>query len=114
MELLERLKEAHVDVEHSLERFCGNEALYLRFIQKFPQDPNFGLLADALKASDYQNALTYAHTLKGVSANLGIDELSGVCAELVAKFRAQETEGIDILSERLALCYQTTIQAING
>lgn len=53
----------------------GNEALLERFLKKFPQDENYQKLCAAMEASDWEAALTAAHTLKGICGNLSIAPL---------------------------------------
>lgn len=112
MEIKQRLEIAGVDVAGSVKRFNGNDMLYLKFAKKFLQDPNYGFLGEALAAKDYHNALTHAHTLKGVSANLGMNQLSECCNQLVQKFRAENYENLDEIFQRLQENYQSILSAI--
>lgn len=114
MDLLERLAENGVDTLHSLERFGGNEALYARFLMKFPSDPNFSQLTEAVDNQDYDAALSYAHTLKGLSANLGMDRLSESCAELVGRLRSGETQELTGLMAQLLSNYENIIAALQA
>ncbi len=52
-----------------------SEAMVRKFILKYPGDPSYQQLADALKAKDWTLAFRAAHTLKGVSQNLGFDQM---------------------------------------
>lgn len=67
-----RLEEAGIDVGEALERMLGSEALLERLLGKFPADPNFAALGEALAEGDAQRAVAAAHTLKGVCANLSM------------------------------------------
>ena len=83
-ETLSKIQEAEMDVEGALARFCGNSALYEKFLGKFLQDDNFKKIGDAVEAGDSQEMLMAAHTLKGVAGNLGLNGLMEACAEMVS------------------------------
>ncbi len=53
-----------------------NEKLMERFLQKFLTDPSFNELKEAIESGDLEKAFRGAHTLKGVSANLALTELT--------------------------------------
>ncbi len=112
--MIKRLQEAGVDVEASVNRFSGNEALYLRFIEKFRQDKTYSQLCEAHQKSDHDQLLTAAHTLKGVAANLGMNALSDACAGLVQKLRAGETGALDEAYSKVVRQYEAIIGAISG
>lgn len=69
----------HFDLDNTLERFMGNEDLYVRFLKKFLQDKSYAELVEAIDQKDYERAFKSGHTLKGVAANLG---MNGLCARL--------------------------------
>lgn len=92
MELMEALRPVVADEEQTLRRFMGNLALYRKFALKFPQDENISLLEEAAATGDWPAAERFAHTLKGVAANLGFAELAQAAADLVTALR-QGAEG---------------------
>ena len=92
MELMEALRPVVADEEQTLRRFMGNLALYRKFALKFSQDENMSLLEEAAAAGDWPAAERFAHTLKGVAANLGFAELAQAAADLVTALR-QGAEG---------------------
>ena len=59
-----------------------SEALVKKFILKYPGDPSFAQLKDALAAQDWELAFRASHTLKGVAQNLGMDRLYKTAATL--------------------------------
>ena len=77
------------DPKRTLARFMGNENLYLKFLKKFPDDPNMGRLAAALEADDWDGVESTAHALKGVTANLGLDPLCARYQALMDAVRKQ-------------------------
>ncbi|MDO4271044.1 MAG: Hpt domain-containing protein [Eubacteriales bacterium] len=89
-ESMEMLRAAGVDVQTALNRFCGNDSLYAKYLKKFFDDPNYREAGAALAASDWEEMLHAAHTLKGVAGNLGLDRLFETSGRIVAALRAGE------------------------
>ena len=50
-------------------RRLPSEALVRKFVLKYPGDPSFNQLKDALAAQDWETAFRASHTLKGVAQN---------------------------------------------
>ncbi|MFG6355722.1 MAG: Hpt domain-containing protein [Acetatifactor sp.] len=93
--LKQRLAENGADVEGTLHRFMGNEALYLKFLLKFKDDTNYRGLLNSLDGENYEEAFKYAHTLKGVSANLGLDPIGRPASALTELLRGKAAEEVD-------------------
>ncbi len=102
------------NVEETLKRFSGNRALYRRFLQKFPQDPTFEKLQNAVKSDDFSAVETAAHTLKGVAGNLGFSVLFTKSAELVNVVRSGETNRIHPLFAEVETEYRRVISGISA
>lgn len=81
------LERAGIDVQEALDRFMGNEGLMIRFLARYPQDPNFSALRQAVSAGDAAQAFTAAHTLKGVVGNLSIHSLFYPVSAMVEDLR---------------------------
>lgn len=97
MELTQALREANVDVEATLLRFANNQSLLIRFLKKFPQDPTYSELIQAAELLDLNGMEMLAHTLKGMSANLGFQELSDRNDALVRALREGTSEEAALL-----------------
>ena len=67
------LKGAGVDIEGALRRFSGNSVLYEKFLKKFLTDSTFSQITKAFEGENREDALMATHTLKGVTANLGME-----------------------------------------
>ena len=80
---LERLASIGVDVDEAMDRFMNNEMMCIKFFKKLLNDDNFALLQEAFKTHDLDNAIAYAHTLKGVCGNLAIKPLYHIFDEMV-------------------------------
>ena len=97
-----------------LSRFAGNEMLLVRFVKKFPSDTSFSNLAEAVKNSDYDSAEMYAHTIKGVAANLGLNYLSEKSADIVAAVRAKDYEAVSPAFEEMSQLYADIVSDIGN
>ncbi|MCC8024691.1 MAG: Hpt domain-containing protein [Clostridium sp.] len=103
---MEALKAADVDWEGALKRFSGNTELFERFLRRFPEDKTYEQLTQALEAGNTEDAFAAAHTLKGVTANLGIDSVLKVTAEMVELLRSKKLEEARGLSPELERRYE--------
>lgn len=100
------LKEAGVDLERTMERFINNEAFYLKFLKRFPDDPNYASLKKAVEEKDLNEVERAAHTLKGVSANLGLDPVADALNEIVRAVRGGECGDLDTLYKNAEKQYE--------
>ncbi|MDU5109457.1 MAG: Hpt domain-containing protein [Clostridium sp.] len=99
------LKKIGVDIDGTISRLCNNVNLYKKLLNKFLEDKNFEMLINSLKNSDYKNIEIYAHTLKGLSGNLGFVELSKACAEMVESIRKEELDSLSNIEEKIKSQY---------
>lgn len=84
------LEEAGCDTKATLERFMGNEALYEKFLCKFAADTTlFEQISEAVEKQDRQTVFMHAHTLKGVTGNLGLTPLYQRLSEVVERLRGE-------------------------
>ncbi len=91
----QRLKECGADVETTVNRFMGNEAMYEKFLKKFTDNSNYSGLEESIREENYEEMFKYAHTLKGVSANLGLDPIYKAASDLTEEIRGKQAEEID-------------------
>lgn len=79
-----------VDVDSALGRFLNNERMYMRFLLKFTDDKSLILLESSIAEDKIKDAFLYAHNMKGLTANLGIDCLYEILIPLVEQLRTGE------------------------
>jgi len=86
-----------VDTTGGLHRVGGNERLYRAMLRQYAEDQadTPTALRAALAAADMKTAERLAHTLKGVSATLGIKPASGAAAVVEDRIRHGRLEGIE-------------------
>ncbi len=89
------LVENGADVENTIKRFMGNEAMYEKFLKKFLDNSNYSGLEENIEAGNYEEAFKCAHTLKGVSANLGLDPIYKASSDLTEEFRGKTNEEVN-------------------
>lgn len=88
--LKERFDGYGADYVETMRRFLGNEAMYLKFLKKLFQDDNLKKLGQALENGDLTGAFEAAHTLKGVTGNLGLTRLYQAVCAIVEPLRLKE------------------------
>lgn len=94
--LKQQLIDNGADVEGTLHRFMGNEALFMKFLMKFKDDKNYVGLTESLDQGNYEEAFKFAHTLKGVSANLGLDPICRPVSALTELLRGKAASEVDL------------------
>jgi GAF domain-containing protein/DNA-binding response OmpR family regulator/nitrogen-specific signal transduction histidine kinase/HPt (histidine-containing phosphotransfer) domain-containing protein len=104
---------AGVDIADGLHRVGGNLRLYRAMLQQYAEDQaeTPAALRAALAAGDAKTAERLAHTLKGVSATLGIKPASEVAAVVEDRIRHGRLEGIE---DDLVALQQATEAVIAG
>lgn len=114
-ELYVKLTNNGVDVQGALDRILNNETFYDKFLKKFLADTNYENLKQALADGDHKNGLDYAHTLKGVCGNLGMDELFALLKQMVDDYRANDYSRLndlfDEVTEKYRVIYSILEQA---
>lgn len=86
-EFLDALDEAGAETEDTIERFMGDEELYLKYVKSFPEEPNMGRLVAEVEEKDYAAAEKYVHALKGIVLNLGFLSLADASVEMLMSLR---------------------------
>ena len=76
------------DYDEVLSRLPSEEIL-IKFLPRFPQDPTYDALMKAQAQHDIAAAFLAAHTLKGVSASLGLQQLADTASDLTEQLRPQ-------------------------
>lgn len=91
---IERLREWGCDMDGAMERFLNDEDLYRDCLNAVIEDEAFDRLKTALDAHNAQEAFGYAHTLKGVLANMGLTPMFDIITLLVEPLRAGNCENL--------------------
>lgn len=103
-----------VDVAAVVKRLGGDEDLYYRICSKFITDNNHQLLRQSIDKEDYKSAETFAHTLKGVAANLGFLRLEQVCENILNLLRSNALDNLPIHISCLTEEYQRILSILKN
>jgi HPt (histidine-containing phosphotransfer) domain-containing protein len=96
----QELEDLGTDVKTALKRFMNKDALYEKFIKKFMDDHSYMDLQEAFADARVEDAFRAAHTMKGVCANLGFDNLLKILTPMTEVLRAGSTDGVaDMLAQ---------------
>ena len=102
----EKLVAIGVNYEEGKARFCGQAALYEKYLLKLFDDDTMEKLEQAMQQDNYEEAFKLAHNLKGTSGNLSVNKLYNKVCELVTAFRANEkAEILNMLFEQTREIY---------
>ena len=101
-----------VKIDEGIQRFSGREDLYMKFLMKFESDPNYQLFLEAYKQEDYENAIKYIHTLKGVSGNLSLHSLYELSTQINNLLKQNQFEQVNNLIPELISIYQNIISIL--
>lgn len=88
--LQEIFQDYGADYRTTMARFVGNKAMYLHFLDLLFQDENLDKLISSLDSGDLTPAFEAAHTLKGVTGNLGLTPLYESVCRIVEPLRRRE------------------------
>lgn len=94
-------------------RRLGKEERIRRFLARLPEDESFPNLCRALEEGDGEEAFRAAHSLKGISMNLGLGALCRSTSALTEELRKGEVLPLSSpLMKQVEKDYRETIRAI--
>lgn len=106
------LQGAQVDTQEAIARFAGNSGLYEKFLLKFLSDDNYNRIGRAMERDDWSGMEEAAHTLKGVSGNLGMKRLYEACADMVTRLRKGDGSGAKAVYPEIQDAYAHVCAAV--
>ena len=88
-----------ISIKSGLEKVGGNKKLYGKLLRQFLENnkDTTNEIKRVLDEGDTETATRLAHTVKGVSGNLGAEELFPVAGELEKAIKQGETDSLDSL-----------------
>lgn len=110
--LLDKLNLYGMDVPSTMARFGGNEALMMRFLLGFPNDKTMDSLRQAMATGDMEAIKVGAHSLKGLSGNLGLTPLFEVSSQMMNALRSNEECDVDALYSAVENEYDKALKLI--
>lgn len=107
--LMLELPRLGMDVDGALRRFSGKQTILLKYVRQLPNDPSHRNFCTAMEAKDYAQAESAIHMLKGVSSNLGFDEISRLANSILTDLRGGHPENTVQAVEQLDKLYTETV-----
>lgn len=110
------VQECYEMIGGDFEEVCGrmmDEARVKKFALKFLSDKSYGMLVEAYEAGNMEDAFRAAHTLKGVSQNLGFTKLFEISHEITEAFRPLQKVDVSAKMAQLKDAYDVTIAAVS-
>ena len=108
------LQNAEIDYEDIIDRFEGNESLYLKLAELFLDDPHMPNVRKAFAAGDLATAETEAHALKGVAGNLSFSALYEAAAKASDALREGDAQTARALLPELREAREAVLAALEG
>lgn len=105
-----------IDTVAGLRRVVGNAGLYLDLLRRFSEGQRDApsRIADAMERGERDEAERVAHTLKGVSGNIGAAAVQEAAGEVEAAIRAgTDGAGLGEKMDRLALALSSAIASVD-
>lgn len=101
-----RLAAGGVNVDETLARFGGNEAMLLKYLRRFPSDTSYAALEAAMAAGGREAIKVACHTLKGVSGTLGLSPLYEASGAMMAELRSSDQTDVSALFASVQAAYR--------
>lgn len=106
-DILRELASIGVDTDAALTRLARNERVYKKVLCNFLSDTNFKELEKSIESKDYEKIMFFAHSLKGISGNLGMEPLFRKLDKLVKKIHNNDFGNIDNLFLQISDIYHS-------
>jgi signal transduction histidine kinase/DNA-binding response OmpR family regulator len=104
-----------IDIREGLNRVAGNRKLYMKIIKSF-YESNLTFIDDLIKvfkSGDTESSVRAAHTIKGVSGNLGAMELHKAAAELEKELKDEKVVDIESRLSNFTEILKPLLEEIN-
>lgn len=109
-----RLQDYGIDYAEALDRFGGNEGLFVRLATKYLDDPHFNALEAAMAAGDAAAGEREAHSLKGVAGNLSFTKLYDAAVRITDALRSGDIETAQSLMPELRQAHARVTEALGN
>lgn len=109
------LRECYEELGGSYEEAVGrmlSDSLIRKFLWKFPEDETFETLKKGFYAHDDAGAFEAAHTLKGVTLNLGLGDLARSSSALTEALRGGRKDGAEEAMRAVERDYAAAVAVI--
>lgn len=110
------LREFYAQLDSNYEqilRRLPSEAMILKFVKMYADDPCVRLLTENIERGDWSEAFRAAHTLKGVALNLGFDHLQKYASELTELLRPEQPIADNALVDAVCREHEKILAALS-
>lgn len=114
MDIFQKLQALGADVDGALERLCDDKDLYIELLGELLEDFQTYEVKSFLDAGDYETATLNAHSLKGVTGNLGLTSLYEQYKKINDFLKMGDAEAAEAVLEATLLLQAKYIEAIRG
>lgn len=91
------------------------DSLITKYLGLFGSDESYTDLARAMSAQDWQGVFAASHTLKGLAANLGLENLRAAASDICENCRNKEPDAnVQAQFERVETEYKQALGAIDA
>ncbi len=104
--LTDLLRKNNCSVDAAIKRMRVKQELYESFVRDFRDDSSFSSYEYALKIEDYDVAYREAHTLKGLTASLGFDDLHTTVCKITRAILNHDYKQVIFLNDELISRYE--------
>lgn len=111
---IEKLKAYGIDYEEGLERFSGNQQLYIKYLKKLLTLDTYKEMRELALKGELQPAFEAAHKLKAFVGNLSVGYFYDNLKALTEDLRAGVDKDYRRDIERLDWEYEKILQAIRS
>lgn len=112
MELKQFYQEIGADCDTVVKRMGLTERHLKKYLRKFMDNLEYGKLSKAVAEHDYVNVEWAAHTLKGVTSNLGLDILYEDLQRIVDSVRGGREQEVSSLFEAADRDYRMVMELL--
>ncbi|WP_191399087.1 hypothetical protein [Flavonifractor sp. An306] len=98
-DFLAQLDRLGIHTQEALDRFMGNEALFLSFIRQLPEKLDFSGSRRGLDEEDEDTFYMNVHNLKGMAGNLSIGPIYDCAQAILVEFRTSKFQNKKKLTE---------------
>lgn len=111
-ELTAKLGAYGIDLPDAMDRMDNDINLYQRLAFKYLDNTNYVDLVAAMEAKDFDAAYTAAHTLKGVSGNLSLDQLYKVSAAMSEALKEGEYQAAESMLPDVTAAHEKAVEGL--
>ena len=110
---IDLLGRAGIDYAEAMDRFGGNEDLFVRLATKYLNDPHLHALEAAMAEGDAAAGEREAHSLKGVAGNLSFTQLYDLATRITDALRSDDLAGAQALMPELKQSHEAVVEALD-